>query len=47
MVLGEVKVLDDEEDVVLGEVKVLDDEAATCEVEVLKADNNGLVTLVI
>ena len=42
MVLGEVKVLDDEEDVVLGEVKVLDDEAATCEVEVLKADNDGL-----
>ena len=42
MVLGEVKVLDDEEDVVLGEVKVLDEVAATCEVEVLNADNDGL-----
>ena len=40
--LEDVGVVVPEEDVVLGEVKVLEEVAATCEVEALKADNDGL-----
>ena len=40
--LEDVGVVVPEEDVVLGEVKVLEEVAATCEVEVLNADNDGL-----